>query len=217
MSACGLCETALHGDDATRHLCDGCETATAGRLAALPLLYADLAGHLRPGSPAPGPRSFRSGPTGSSLPVSEPVLGIRGPGGMVALLESWREALHDDRGWSAPRPHGSIEDRVKRAAKALRDSVPWAAAAWPAAGAFAEEIRDLHRDVLSIVAPSDPRERGIRLGNCPATVDGVLCGAALRAYPDEPHVTCRWCGCSWGPGEWLDLRGWLDLDEKGAA
>lgn len=125
------------------------------------------------------------------LPVSEPVLDLRGPGGMVGVLEDWRSALHADLGWSEPVRRGTVHERVTEAAARLTDNVLWVASSWPLAGAFAEEIRDLERAVLSIVGPP---EKTRRIGQCPTLQsDGTRCGAILRAPHGVTEVCCPWC------------------------
>ncbi|MFD4527828.1 hypothetical protein ACFWP7_28640 [Streptomyces sp. NPDC058470] len=75
------------------------------------------------------------------------------------------------------------------------------------AGAFAEEIRGLERDVASIVNPRDPAERPKRLGLCPAVLDAgdTVCGAVLLLRPGQSSVQCTWCGSAWSPDRWLAL------------
>jgi hypothetical protein len=198
---CLLCDGAMAG--APGYLCPGDTAATLERLKAMAGLYVALGAFLAPGRRG----SDHGGSTArvdAPLPVCEPVLDLRGPGGMVSILEDWRSALHEALGWSQPVPRGAFEERVRRAAKGLGDNVLWIGSSWPAAGDFAREIRDLHRDVTSIVAPSD---RGRRLGNCP-TIDesGAVCGAVLRLGEGESAATCRWCGASWAPELWPALR-----------
>lgn len=212
MTECGLCERPT--EDA--YLCPGCERATVDRLVSLPGLYDRLGDQLAPRGRTPG-LTHATGRPGSSLPLSEDALDIRGPGGAVTLLESWRAALHDYAGWSAVHPWGDYRARLSRACRALRLNMPWIVASWPAAGAMAEEIRDLVRDVESILDPVPAEERGLRLGNCPAVdSSGVLCGAALRHYPGQP-LACGWCGTSYPASSWLTLRAWISHDEAEAS
>lgn len=209
MNDCGLCER-----EADNYLCPGCALATARRLERMPKLYDALAAFLQPGARGSAQYS-RTQAVDAPLPVYEPVLNLRGPGGIVGVLEDWRTAMQADRGWSEPDCTGLMERRVVRAARALAMNLDWIAAEWPAAGAFAEEIRDLERDVASIVNPPEPAERGRRLGSCPAAdPSGNICGAVLRHYPGEVAVTCRWCGCVFPPAAWMELKGLMDEDEK---
>ncbi|MEU6944272.1 hypothetical protein ABZ957_03355 [Streptomyces sp. NPDC046316] len=207
MNDCGLCER----NQTDGYLCPGCALATARRLDRMPRLYAALAAFLQPA--AKGSDRGRTQAVDAPLPVPEQVLSLRGPGGIVGVLEDWRSAMQADRGWSEPDAAGLIEHRVLRAARALSLNLDWVAASWPLAGAFAEEIRDLEKDVASVVNPADRAERGTRLGKCPAVdPSGAICGAILRHFPGEPAVTCRWCGCAFEPHEWAGLREWIDLD-----
>ncbi|MFE9098513.1 hypothetical protein [Streptomyces sp. NPDC007264] len=197
-ASCGLCERQLeHG-----YLCPGCILGTARRLDRMPRLYEALAAFLHPGGRRP--EFGRTRPAEAPLPVSEPVFNLRGPGGIVGVLEDWRSAMQADRGWGEPAIEGDTARRITVAARALEHNLEWIAAAWPMAGAFAEEIRGLERDVASIVNPPEP---SLRLGNCPAVYeDGVVCGAVLRVPAGTAEVVCRWCGCVYPPETWLQLR-----------
>ncbi|CAM5536214.1 hypothetical protein [Streptomyces canus] len=196
-ASCGLCERDLeHG-----YLCPGCTLGTARRLDRAPRLYEALAAFLHPGGRRP--ELGRSRPTEAPLPIAEPVFNLRGPGGIVGILEDWRSAMQSDRGWGEPAITGPIERRIGVAARALSMNLDWIAASWPMAGAFAEEIRGLERDVASIVNPPTP---SLRLGNCPAVYeDGVVCGAVLRVPEGTAKVECRWCNTVYPPESWLAL------------
>ena len=197
-ASCGLCERQLeHG-----YLCPGCTLGTVRRLDRMPRMYDALAAFLHPGGRRP--EMGRSRPAEAPLPIVEPAFNLRGPGGIVGVLEDWRSAMQADRGWGEPAIEGDTARRVAVAARALSINLDWVAAAWPMAGAFAEEIRDLERDVGSIVNPPEP---SLRLGNCPAVYeDGIVCGAVLRVPAGTARVECAWCGTAYPPESWLTLR-----------
>lgn len=200
---CGLCERELHGDRAAAYLCGGCTRATAERLGRMPRAYRALAAFLQPSVSRPETGGTR--PCEAPLPVSEPVLGLRGPGGIVGVLEDWRAAVFEARGWGRPVVRGTVEDRVYRAAGDLRLGVPWVARYWGPAGDLAREVRELERDVLSIVDPADSRDQVRRLGYCPVeTVEG-RCGAVVSLRPGLSVARCEWCGAAWAPGRWVEL------------
>lgn len=205
-ASCGLCERQLeHG-----YLCPGCTLGTARRLDRMPRLYEGLAAFLHPGGRRP--ELGHSRPVEAPLPISEPAFNLRGPGGIVGVLEDWRSAMQADRGWGEPAITGDTGRRIGVAARALSINLDWIAASWPMAGAFAEEIRGLERDVASIVNPPTP---SLRLGNCPAVYeDGVICGAVLRVPEGTAKVECRWCNTVYPPESWLALAsgGWGDED-----
>ncbi|MEU9793804.1 hypothetical protein AB0E27_24785 [Streptomyces sparsogenes] len=198
--ACGLCERELRGD-AEAYLCPGCTRATGERLDRMPKLYAALAAFLAPAGRRP--ELGRAQGVEAPLPVAEPVLTLRGPGGIVGVLEDWRSAMQADRGWGPPAVQGATEERVRAAARGLSLNLEWIASSWPMAGAFAEEIRNLERSVLAVV---NPPERTIRLGNCTAPLEGdAVCGAVLRVPPGVAEVRCRWCGAAYPPSSWWEL------------
>ena len=210
MTDCGMCETPIeHG-----YLCPSDTRALADRLHRMPWFYTALAGFLTPAvRPSEGTRTGRAY---APLPVSEHVLDLRGPGGLVGVLEDWHRAMQRDRGLTAPPVYGSIENRIGRAAWALARNAPSIAAEWPAAGDLAHEIRDVERSVASIVGAVD-RPRGQRLGPCPAQhTDGSLCGAILRLQPGEQVVTCQWCGSTFPPATWAGLKKLIDHDQAAA-
>lgn len=214
-ASCGLCERVLeHG-----YLCPGCTLGTAKRLDRMPQLYTGLAAFLHPSGRRP--EFGRSRPAVAPLPIAEPALNLRGPGGIVSILEDWRSAMQADRGWGQPAIVGNTERRLVVAARALSMNLDWIAASWPTAGAFAEEIRGLERDVASIVNPRDPAERPKRLGPCPTVLEGVdgedaICGAVLLLRPGYTDVSCSWCAASWPPARWVELaRAQKDVEDAG--
>ncbi|MGW1930444.1 hypothetical protein [Streptomyces sp. NPDC001919] len=216
MTLCQMCDT--HPTDG--YLCRGCTRTLAEQLLRMPALYRALAAFLSPaarGATHGGRRPAAEAP----LPVTEHVLDLRGPGGMVGILEKQRAELHAARGWAAPVLGVGILNRVALAAGALAHSADWAAESWSEAGDFARVIRDLHGAAASVVHPRLDEERGTRIGMCPKLVsedegDGV-CGGVLRHYPGDQAVTCRWCGARFGPSEWSALREWINYEESNAA
>ncbi|MFB8083715.1 hypothetical protein [Streptomyces sp. NPDC056013] len=216
MTLCQMCDT--HPTDG--YLCRGCTRTLAEQLLRMPALYRALAAFLPPA--ARGATHGSRGPAAEApLPVNERVLDLRGPGGMVGILESQRAELHTARGWAAPVLGVGILNRVALAAGALAHSADWAAESWPEAGDLARAIRDLHGAAASVVHPRLAEERGTRLGMCPQLVtegetEGV-CGGPLRHYPGDRAVTCRWCGTVYEPHAWAALREWIDYEESNAA
>ncbi|WP_327679533.1 hypothetical protein [Kitasatospora sp. NBC_00458] len=198
-------DTCLSCDDPTRYgayLCQPCTDRTDDRLREMPGLYAVLEEWLRPSSQVSTAVGSRSASPDAPMPVSEEVLDIRGPGGMVTVLEEWRQAWCEDAGIRWPAPFGDYRGRLLRAVRSLREQLPAMAASWPEAGVFAAEVRAHHGAALSIV---DPRARSVRAGTCTAVVDGDACGAVLRATPGVPEIRCTWCSTAYPPSAWLDL------------
>jgi hypothetical protein len=188
------------------YLCPGCARATTDRLDRMPKLWSALAAFLAPG----GGTVLRYGRTRAAeapLPVRESVLSLRAAGGIAGVLEDWRAAMQADRGWGPPVIPAAVDRRVAVAARGLSMNMDWIASSWPQAALFATEIRALEHDVLTIVDPEDPTERGTRIGLCVAALpDGEVCGAVLRAYPGDALLICRWCSTTYGPEQYLLLK-----------
>jgi hypothetical protein len=197
--ACLVCEEPTQYG---AYLCQPCTARTDDQLRELPGLYGILEHWLRPSSQVSTSVGTSSPSPDAPMPVSEAVLDIRGPGGMVTVLEEWRQAWAEDAGIRWPEPFGTYRARLLRAVRALRERLPEMAARWPQVGQFAEEVRAHHGAALSIV---DPRERTVRAGNCTTRLDGEVCGAVLRATPGVPEIRCAWCKTEYPPSTWLDL------------
>ncbi|WP_328860907.1 hypothetical protein [Streptomyces sp. NBC_00306] len=211
--ACGLCENPI----ADGYLCPGCTRATAERLDRMPRLWEALAPFVVRGSSGSAEYVTRSH-AAPALPLDERVLDLQVVV-LVKTLEDWRAFMHADRGMREPVLAGNLGRRVLDASRSLANSLGWMVDHWSPVGAMATEVRDLERDVASIVDPEDPRDRGTRVGHCPAVFeDGVICGAVLRHYGHEASVTCRWCGTVYPPTSWLALADddWADEDGEQA-
>ncbi|MFJ1808521.1 MULTISPECIES: hypothetical protein [unclassified Streptomyces] len=198
-AACGLCERALEGG----YLCPGDTLALAERLERMPKLYAALAGFLTPAARGSGERVSTSR-TDPGLPVDEAVLDLR-YGGIALVLEGWRSDVQRVRGWGEPAVTGGVERRVLAAARWLGMNLDWIAAAYPAAGDLAGEVREMEGAALSIVGALP--ERGRRIGQC-VSIDtsGVICGAVIRHQPGQTRLVCDWCHCVYATEQdWLLL------------
>lgn len=195
---CTACTAAL---DAPAQLCPACVRGLDVRLSELPAQYLLLATHLRPGAArGDGPVALvREAP----LPVRADVLDIRAEGGIVTVLESWREAVQHARGWDTPVRAGTIERRVMAAARGLRMQLEFIAAEFGAADDLHNEVRDLAGFCRAIL---DPEERTRNIGTCAAVLQsGAICDAALRVPESETRVVCRRCGTEYPPNAWLTL------------
>lgn len=202
MSTCEACQKPQEGN---AYLCDPCTRTLGQQLAAMPLLYRDLAEELVPlGSNWPRGNGGHGTQSHAPMPLVEHPLVLRGPGGMVGVLEDWRTALHADRGWTAPVIPAGIEPRIRAAVEALAVNLPWIAGRWPQAGTFAGEIRSLYGEVTSITAPAE--RPGVRMGYCPAVYGGVECRAVLRLPRGTDTITCAWCRAEYPQALWMWLR-----------
>ncbi|MFJ6615435.1 hypothetical protein ACIQPT_34745 [Streptomyces sp. NPDC091289] len=205
--------THCHTPDPTGStLCIPCTTRLTDQLHQLPRMYAELAGHLTPGSASGQGRAGKGGP--APLPLRVDVLDLRSEFETVC---GWLGAVHDDRHLPAPQLAGDTLTRLHTAVAGLLAHMPWIAVSWPAAGDLAQEVNDLHRAAASVVDP-DPRPRGRRIGHCPAAhPDSTICGAVLTLQPGETVVSCPWCTASYPPALWAGLKQLIDADERVAA
>lgn len=210
-----LCQLCTQHDPTGSMLCPGCTKATRVRLECLPALYDGLAPFLAPSGGTGQGRSGKGGP--APLPVREDILDLRGPGGIVGVAESWLAAVRHDRRMRPLAPAGSIDRRLTTAATGLLANLPWISVSWEQAGEFAGEIRDLVRDIQTIIAPTVDTIRGRRIGHCPAVhEDGEVCGSVLRLPPGATVARCDWCGTTWPPATWAQLKAWQDEDTRAA-
>lgn len=211
MNQCGLCQTPVEDGG---YLCVGCVSCTRAHLESLPDLYDGLLPFLTPAGGAREARGARGGPPG--LPVVEEILDLRGPGGIVGVVEGWTSVIRADRRMAPPPAAGlGVEGRLRAGVAELLGHMPWIAVSWPDAGPFATDIKQLADSIRSIIDPRDPAEVGKRLGKCPAIdPSGVICGAILRHYPGTATVTCPWCQCAFPPATWAGLKALIDEDER---
>ncbi|MFD4662479.1 hypothetical protein [Streptomyces halstedii] len=210
MDLCQLCD---QHDPTGGQLCPACTKATRVRLECLPALYTGLAPFLAPSSAVGQGRSGKGGH--APLPVREDILDLRGV--MVGTLEDWLSAVREERGMRQLASRPGVHGRLNTAVAGLLANLPWIAVSWSEAGLFAGEIRDLVRDVQSIVAPAVDQVRGTRVGTCPAVhEDETICGAVLRLGHGETVVTCSWCGITYPPAMWAGLKTLIDADAKAA-
>jgi hypothetical protein len=190
-------------ETAYEYLCQPCASQLDRHLRELPPLYDALGAYLRPSSQVSTSVGGGCPSPDAPLPLDEPALDLRGPGGIVTVLETWRQALYEDAEMRWPEPFGDYPGRLLRAVRALREQLPYIAGSWPQASQFASEVRELHGAARSIIAPA---EKTVRAGLCPAELgDGTVCGAVLRAVPGDPEIRCRWCQATYGPSTWLKL------------
>ncbi len=195
---CLACEEETAGD----YLCTRCTARVDNQLRLMPSLYDALEAYLRPSSQVSTAVGSGCPRPDAPLPVAEPALDMRGPGGMVSVLETWRQAVHEEAGRRWPAPWGEYRGRVRRASAGLRGLLPYISRELSEAGLFAAEIGELYGAARSIIAP---QERPLRAGTCTWTDEaGEVCGAVLLATPGRP-VVCRWCRAPYPASSWLDL------------
>ncbi|MFJ3949015.1 hypothetical protein ACIPXV_02950 [Streptomyces libani] len=206
---CTACTAPLDHD---AQLCPGCVRGLDVRLAELPVQYLLLSTQLRPGAArGDGPVALVRVPP---LPVREDVLDMRAAGGMVTMLEDWREAMQNARGWGRPARTGSIERRVMAAARGLQMNLDWISEFFQGAGDMAREIRHLSGQTAALLDPAPPT---LRVGDCAADLGGDICGAPLRVPAGTTDVRCRRCGTEYPPHMWMTLATGAWATPEGAA
>lgn len=207
---CLLCRRDLADDEQARVACRRCQTRLHRQLLELPDLYRRLGEALPPAGANPGPAVSGSKPR--RLPVNEDVLELRAWGGMVTDLQAHEDDWRSELGMPVAPWRGTVEQTIAGAVEWLAAHVWWACEKYPHVDGLDEDVRRLQAAARSIV---DPPERTIRVGNCPAAYeDGAVCGAILRALPDDTEIRCRWCGASYPESTWLSLRAaQTDLEE----
>jgi hypothetical protein len=206
-AACG------HTTDVPSQLCPGCTRHLGQTLNRMPHLHQALAAWLAPGSRSPEHGTTRA--VDAPLPVREHVLSLRGPGGIVGILEDWQQAIHAERGFTTPTRAGDIPARIGRAAQSIQQNLTWISLTWEQGADLAREIRQAENQALAVI---DPPEHTVPLGPCPAeTTDGTICGSPLRVPPGATELRCRTCGHVWPPSTWLSMRAWMDYDREQAS
>lgn len=208
MTSTATTATCGHLSDVPAQLCAPCTTNLRERLERMPQIYDALAAWLQ--TAGRRPELGGSPATEAPLPLRQEVLDLRGPGGIVGILEDWRAAAHDARGFTPPDGAGLVPTRVEAAACALLANLTWISLTWEQGADLATEIRTLERRALAVISPPD---HAIRIGACPAQrLDGGTCGATIRVPDGTAEVRCGACGHLWPPSMWLSLRAWVDYD-----
>ncbi|WP_052707460.1 hypothetical protein [Streptomyces rubellomurinus] len=213
MTACLTCTR-----DTTGRLCGTCTLRLGQHLADLPAMYTALSAYLRPSSQVPDRLGTAPAGPDAPLPVDLDVLDLIAPGGVVTVLETWRQALHEDAGLPWPSPWGDQAGRLRRAALGLRDHLAYIQLDWLAAGDLAREVAQLHRAAARHIAPTD---RPTLVGRHPANPGSTeACGGRLEMPYGGVIVRCARCGTEWGQLQWLALRRRLEqtrTDDRSAA
>lgn len=201
---CTLCDTHTleYGS-----LCPSCTRTTHDRLTRLPRLWASLESWLTPGTTGSAQYGGRVRLAEAPLPLDSEVLDLIAEGGIVGVLEDWRAAVYETRGWDQPPRAASLANRVWIAAGDLDHHLDWISR-WYAGEGFGWDIRRLFQRIHRVVQPGHEldRPRPTFLGHCIAVdPSSVICGAKI--YADmRTVVRCEWCLCPYPPERWLALR-----------
>jgi hypothetical protein len=205
--------TCGHTTDVPATLCPKCTNQLREHLERLPDAHRALAAWLAPAGRRPELGSTHA--VEAPIPVREEVLSLRGPGGIVGILEDWASAVRHARGFTTTPGAGTVEGRVSDAASTLYQNLTWISLTWDLGTQLAGEIRLLHSRCLAII---DPPDHTVPIGSCPADLgDGRICGTTIRVPEGTTDVYCRGCNTRFPPKAWLNLRQWMITDEAKAA
>lgn len=195
-------------------VCDGCRERLSTDLYGLPSAYADV--DTEPARVGGERRTigFESRPPlatealslishGSVLPSTQ---GTRYPQDQlgtvppVELLWWWAEDWHTYRDMREVMPDPVITGLVSW----LGNRLSWACDQHPAVDEFAENLRDVARQLRAFGG----RDRGQPVGRCPRRFGDDLCGTALYVDPYVNEIECPRCRMKWRrrDGEWMHLR-----------
>lgn len=140
-------------------------------------------------------------------------------GGPWGVLASWALLIREER-LERPQTGRGAEVDADTTPVTFVALVAFLRAWWPrlcddhpAADDFAREMRDVRRVLDEAVR--GPRERRVRLGDCPVvlpatdTAPARECRAPLWHDPTLPVIVCHRCGARWSDDEWHRLAGML--------
>ncbi|WP_406365231.1 hypothetical protein [Streptomyces sp. NBC_00645] len=199
---CTLCRTSKiqYGT-----LCGDCTLTTRDHLARLPRMWEDLEDWLTPEVRGITQYGGRASKTEAPMPLDGDVLSLRGPGGIVGVLEDWHAAVRHARALPELPTPGALPRRVHAAADRLAAHIHFIAL-WEQGPTLALEIHRLVERVKDVLEPGRHDDKPTLLGTCIAVdPSGVVCGAEL--YADMTRtVQCDWCLCLYPPSQWLQLR-----------
>jgi len=204
--ACSACGKDLWTAELGRFACWPCENKTAARIAELPGMFQklDTTAALMRGSRSSG--GLASGSKTPPIPPRLEVLALVGPGGIAARLsaieDSWRKAFNRRVATWA----GSPREAVPAHAHFLAINLRRACEEYESVGQDIDDLRRLHGECKALVEQK-PRAGQVKIGLCPAIVEGRRCFEQLYASTRSFKTACPKCGAAWeGEEEWRDLR-----------
>lgn len=187
-----------------RRFCTACHQELNTALSSLPTAYTQSEAALLPH----GVSSVRKGgkdsrPTGISL--NEEVITFRSD--LIAVLASWADLVVNERSTSKPTAR-----RPDALVPFLLIHLDWLAA-HPAAGEFAEEIRQLTRRAHHVI--HNRHHPVVRIGNClhPDCDAPINTLASPAGSQGLLNISCT-AGHSWKPHEWLLLHKQLQQSDQ---
>lgn len=207
---CPICLKSIDPErESIRH--QRCAERLDANLADIPGLYALMGDVLAPGTA--GDRTRVSGTRTAPLPVRLEPLSLRARGGIVTVLATWEADWRETRGM-APAERGTSERDLAAIVMWLRAHLPWAVEYHAGIREFADEVRDVVRECHAAAGllPSM-----MRIGCCPALVEGETCGTVLRVDPQAEEIRCRKCRNCWPKDRWMLLGKTLRGEETIAA
>ncbi|MFD4628903.1 hypothetical protein ACFVYR_03230 [Streptomyces sp. NPDC058284] len=188
-------------------LCDPCVGKLKRDLRALPGMHQEGLHHVMAASRRRNPTKV----SGSRKRDHLNVAALDARSNILAVLESWAGYVADELGAAAPARS------VPQLARFLLLHLEWLTAQPPAAD-FADEIEELHDELLRVIEPDhadrNPLTRRCVVDSCPGTINASPQPAATAQSGNS--ISCS-SGHSWEIREWLVLRHLMDRQSREAA
>lgn len=200
---CSSCQRLLYLSELQRQVCFLCEDRAGKQLRALPNLYADLGTHaLHPATGIRGPRITGASKT-PPLPVALHTLTLRGPGGIITLLQDIEDSWRRARG-SRIHPQASVTDKALASIiNYLNINLTWACESYEDAADDLDTITTVYWQARNALSGKQARFIPVR---CRLLYDdGSECGAELLVDINRSAAKCGECGTRWGSHEWMGL------------
>lgn len=196
----------LWDNELDRLVCWPCEERTAQRLAELPTLFQQLNTTAMLMKGARGSSGPTSGTRTAPIPPRLDVLNLIGPGGLATQLRDIEDAWRKAFGRRIAPWAGSPAQAVPVHAGFLAINLRRACETYQSIGQDINDLRRLHSQCKALIEHK-PRTGQVKIGLCPALLEGRRCAQQLYANTRSFKTACETCGTSWeGEHEWRELR-----------
>ncbi|MFG3287222.1 hypothetical protein ACGF3G_00160 [Streptomyces sp. NPDC048179] len=212
---CQCCPRRLIGREIQlkRLVCRPCEQRIDAELGEVAELWDLLPGLLAPGTASGDDASERApGPTGSKPPANLAVLSLLGGGVTEPLLveeDAWRRELRKTGHYPLTPNRGGQDNTLRGTVRWLRETLHWAAGAYPDVDDLDRALRRLLGQMRGLVSGDRRRREELKPG-CPMPARGHAeddpatpkCGGQLHYDPRKSVIRCGTCRRAYGPHEW---------------